>query len=143
MKRSLSTLAAGALAAALAGCSPAPAPETEVPPLGALYAKAVEIEPDTPASEIPPPLTCVVGMIRYGLITEWRWTAPTSGGPVAGYEAEFHWTEPDTTALFVFSGKDSVVCRVRAYNSAGTSGPWSEWSETVRTGIEAPPVGNP
>lgn len=81
-------------------------------------------------------------------IWTYRWTAPTSGAPVAYYDVQFVANGRDTTVLNRVGGTtvhisvdlgSDYMLRVRAFNSANRPGPYSAWS-VMETFEEAPPT---
>ena len=73
-------------------------------------------------------------------LSTWRWTAPTSGSPVAGYEVQANedgsdWytagTAPAASPEFELAMTQDLVyeMRVRAWDAMGYLGPWSMVSD--------------
>ncbi len=88
------------------------------------------------------------GQADTGRTWTYTWQAPTSGAPVAWYQAQCVANGRDTTVIDnlhtttvtvpVDLGSDYMI-RVRAFNAIGQPGPYSGWS-VMETAEEAPPT---
>jgi len=88
------------------------------------------------------------GQSDTGRTWTYTWSAPTTGAPVAWYQAQCVANSRDTTVIDdlhttsvtvpVDLGSDYKI-RVRAFNAVGEPGPFSAWS-IMETAEEAPPT---